>query len=174
VIAARIRAATADDALAIAEVHVEGWAWGYRDLLPVEVIGAQTVVDRRAQWAKVLAQDPEREACLVAEADESIVGFVSFGPAEADEHEPPPNAGEVYALYLRETTKGTGVGGALLTEAVGRLREAGCPCAVLWVLETNERARRFYEHAGWVPDGLVASHRFECGDRPIVRYAVDL
>jgi len=33
------------------------------------------------------------------------------------------------------------------------LRRAGFDEAVLWVLETNVRARRFYEIAGWKPDG---------------------
>jgi RimJ/RimL family protein N-acetyltransferase len=26
--------------------------------------------------------------------------------------------------------------------------------ALLWVLEDNPRARRFYERAGWAPDGV--------------------
>jgi ribosomal protein S18 acetylase RimI-like enzyme len=33
------------------------------------------------------------------------------------------------------------------------LRCRGFDEAVLWVLETNERARRFYEKAGWKTDG---------------------
>jgi len=36
---------------------------------------------------------------------------------------------------------------------VDRLREDGRAEAVLWVLATNERARRFYAAAGWRPDG---------------------
>jgi hypothetical protein len=33
------------------------------------------------------------------------------------------------------------------------LRALGHEQAVLWVLEDNPRARRFYEIAGWSPDG---------------------
>ena len=33
--------------------------------------------------------------------------------------------------------------------------------ALLWVLEDNPRARRFYERAGWAPDGVrKAEERF--------------
>ncbi|WP_430787700.1 hypothetical protein [Actinoplanes sp. G11-F43] len=35
------------------------------------------------------------------------------------------------------------------------LTEFRHPAAILWVLESNARARRFYEAAGWVPDGAV-------------------
>ncbi len=44
----------------------------------------------------------------------------------------------------------------------------------LWVLETNERARRFYEVAGWKHDGTVTSERVDCEMRPTVRYRVEL
>ena len=33
------------------------------------------------------------------------------------------------------------------------MQRAGFNEAVLWVLETNERARRFYEKVGWKTDG---------------------
>jgi len=44
----------------------------------------------------------------------------------------------------------------------------------MWVLETNDLARHFYEKAGWIWDGTTSEHRFDCGNRPIVRYASDL
>ena len=44
----------------------------------------------------------------------------------------------------------------------------------LWVLETNERARRFYETAGWVHDGTVTSEHVDCEMRPTIRYRVEL
>lgn len=37
--------------------------------------------------------------------------------------------------------------------AVDSLRALGMRGAILWVLESNARARRFYERAGWRPDG---------------------
>jgi len=37
--------------------------------------------------------------------------------------------------------------------AANRLRPAGFADVTLWVLEGNTRARRFYELAGWIPDG---------------------
>jgi hypothetical protein len=45
---------------------------------------------------------------------------------------------------------------------------------MLWVLESNDRARGFYERGGWVWDGTVGDHLIECANYPIVRYARDL
>jgi len=47
----------------------------------------------------------------------------------------------------------TGTGRSLMSCAVATLSEAGYQQAVLWVLAANDRARRFYEKAGWLPDG---------------------
>jgi RimJ/RimL family protein N-acetyltransferase len=40
-----------------------------------------------------------------------------------------------------------------MTHAVRALHEAGLDDITLWVLEGNERARRFYEACGFQPDG---------------------
>lgn len=48
---------------------------------------------------------------------------------------------------------GTGIGRRLMTAALTSLVEAGFTRATLWVLDTNERARRFYEAGSWRPDG---------------------
>ena len=44
-----------------------------------------------------------------------------------------------------------------MNAALRRLADAGFREAVLWVLETNEAAQRFYEAGGWQPDGSVKS-----------------
>jgi ribosomal protein S18 acetylase RimI-like enzyme len=59
-------------------------------------------------------------------------------------------------------------------DAVGDLRSRGFRTATLWVLESNDRARRFYELAGWKPDGTTASERIDCALLPTVRYRTDL
>jgi len=36
---------------------------------------------------------------------------------------------------------------------VAKVKTRGCGEAILWVLDTNVRAQRFYEKAGWCADG---------------------
>jgi RimJ/RimL family protein N-acetyltransferase len=61
-----------------------------------------------------------------------------------------------------------------MSAAVRSLDAAGFTCATLWVLETNDRARRFYTHLGWEPDGAVRDE--VVGEAPIrdVRYRYPL
>jgi ribosomal protein S18 acetylase RimI-like enzyme len=81
-----------------------------------------------------------------------VVGFVTFGPSrDADT----VGLGEIYALYVDPGRYEAGVGRTLMAHARRRLKEQGFEAAVLWVLLGNERAARFYEREGWVPDGAV-------------------
>jgi GNAT superfamily N-acetyltransferase len=102
-----------------------------------------------------------------------LVGFAAFGIA-ADPATSPEGSGEVHAIYVDESVAGTGVGRELFAAATDGLRELGYPSAFLWVLATNERARRFYEKAGWSWDGAESTHQFDCANEPIVRYVTDL
>lgn len=65
----------------------------------------------------------------------------SQGPARGD--------GYVQALYVRPAYMGQGAGSALLQAAEEGLRAMGYRTAFLYVLDTNEKARRFYEKQGY-------------------------
>jgi GNAT superfamily N-acetyltransferase len=87
----------------------------------------------------------------VAEEDGRVLGFASTGPSR--DEEAPPKTAEVSTIYLAPELVGTGLGRPLFAHAVEDLRDQGYVRVELWVLTTNDRARRFYEHAGWRADG---------------------
>jgi ribosomal protein S18 acetylase RimI-like enzyme len=164
----RIREAEPKDARAIAEVHVGSWRAAYRGQLTDEYLDDLRVEDRLDQNRRTLEEPRAGWRTWVAEEDGRVTGFAVTGPSEdADAQD---KTGEVYAIYLDPEQVGTGLGRALFEHAVGDLRERGFTEATLWVLETNERARRFYEVAGWKPDGTETSERVDCEMRPTVRY----
>lgn len=167
-----IRAATPKDARGIAEVHVASWHWAYRDDLPASALEGRTVEDRERMWSEWFASREPAADVLVAVEDGSIVGFSGFGVSRDDgAYEV---TGEIRTIYLLEEAVGKGIGRDLFARANERLRALGYQRATLWVLETNERSRRFYEKAGWIWDGTTSAHQFECANLPIVRYATDL
>jgi GNAT superfamily N-acetyltransferase len=139
-----IRPGRAEDARAVARVHVETWQQAYDHVFPRERLDAISVEDRVRFW--------QPETSLVADVAGTIVGFVSVGPSRD-----PDADGELYAIYVHPTHWGTGVGRALMEAGEERLRELGHRDVILWVLADNPRARRFYEAAGWFLDGTERS-----------------
>jgi GNAT superfamily N-acetyltransferase len=85
-------------------------------------------------------------------------------PADARD-ERLPNFGELMALYVDPAHVGTGVGRLLIAAAWERLRGLGVAGALLWVLEANARARRFYERDGWSFDQGCRTETF--GRQPV-------
>jgi GNAT superfamily N-acetyltransferase len=167
----QIRDATVDDADAVALVHVHGWQWGYRGLLPDEYLDGLSAERRAEQWRSWLLE-PGRTRTRLAEEDGACVGFAVSGPSRdpgADD-----DTGEVYAIYVEEEVSGTGVGTELLGSAVAWLTERGFARATLWVLEGNARARRFYEREGWALDGAAKSEPREDFTMDEVRYEMSL
>jgi GNAT superfamily N-acetyltransferase len=168
-----VRDATDSDARAIAEVHVASWRWAYRDQLPADYLEALSVDDREAMWTAWFLSDERRAAVLVASrSDGRVVGFANAGPSRDGDAR--SSTGELRAIYVLQEVQGTGVGSQLLEESLERMVMAGFERATLWVLETNDLGRRFYEWKGWSWDGTVSDHQFECANLPIVRYARDI
>ena len=82
--------------------------------------------------------------------------------------------GEIAAIYaLPEASGAAASAGRLLAYGLGELRRRGLSPVLLWVLVANERARRFYERAGFHADG--AGRGFEVGGAtlPEMRYRHD-
>jgi len=94
-----------------------------------------------------------------------VVGYASFGPETDVLNTPWPHpltadgeggrVAELYALYVRPAWWSTGTGRALLGKVLARTAAAGYESITLWVLRDNQRARRFYERAGFAPDGAT-------------------
>ena len=171
-----LREARSGDELAVAEVHVRAWQEAYQGLIPAEFLDALDPRERAARYT-FEAGDPAAPTTVLAVVSEEgpggdpsltncgevrsgsppgpgerIAGFVTFGPSrDADAQ----GFGEVYALYVDPDRYQGGVGRLLMAEARRRLRAAGFTAAILWVLQGNTRASRFYEREGWTPDGAT-------------------
>jgi GNAT superfamily N-acetyltransferase len=151
-----IRRAQAADALGVATVHVRSWQAAYKGLLPDEYLDQLDVEARRVGWTQTIAEaDWPRTGTLVAtEANGHVVGFAHVGPARDDDVDPSV-VGELAAIYLLPGVWGSGVGRRLMLAAVNVLRDAAFGDAILWVLDGNDRAQRFYEIGGWQLDGAA-------------------
>ena len=162
----QIRRARLEDAAAIAAVHVRTWQAAYEHVFGAERLAALDLSAREG-LARHYATDDDYDA-FVAEDDGRIVGFVSTGAPE-DEAE----QRELFAIYVLPDAWGTGAATALMGAAVEAMRARGAADAILWVLDDNPRARRFYEREGWHADGSAESEYLGL-NVPLVRYRITL
>ena len=149
----RVRPATLADAGLVAVVHVESWRSTYRGLVPNKYLDSLSIDRRRAVWEKLLGEASANQGVLVLEDNDSVVGFCHFSPTRDDDAV--AATGEITAFYLLASHWGRGGGSRLLAAAVHALAASGFKRATLWVLDGNERARRFYEKHGWRADSSV-------------------
>ena len=150
-----IRPAQMQDVPEIAVVHVRSWQAAYRGLLPQAYLDGLDPAQRIGQWERSLsAADWSHGGTLVADAGGRLSGFVSYGPAR-DDGADSRRAGEIYAIYLVPAAWDEGIGRQLMAAALDRLGEAAFDQVILWVLDSNARARRFYEAGGWLADGAA-------------------
>ena len=155
----------------MARIHVRGWQHAYRGHLPASVLDSLSIERREEGWRGRLSGGPDHGA-FVAEREGRVVGFAQVGPPmDAGEVE---GTGQLYTIYVDPDQIGTGVGRALMGRAVAELRRRGFGSAYLWVLGSNDRARRFYERAGWRADGGAKVETMEGAELHEVRYRVDL
>jgi GNAT superfamily N-acetyltransferase len=150
---ALVRRAVPEDAEAIAALHIQSWQIAYRGQLPdqyLDQLGEQ-LSQRSEFWRAQISTPPtSNNEIWVVDTETRVDAFAAIGPArEAD----PNVTGEFYAIYVDPNRWGHSLGRTLFTHATGRLRALGYSMAILWVLESNARARRFYEIAGWSLDG---------------------
>lgn len=167
-----VRRADGSDAESIAEVHVRSWQGAYRGLLPDDYLQSLSVERRTRMWTHILA-DPRVDVFVALNAQGQIVGFATLQVSR--DSDAVKATGEVTAIYVLPSEWGRGIGRALMEAALKRARERGFRCVTLWVLAANNRARRFYEKAGFVRDGAektdTLSHSIVLQE---VRYRIDL
>jgi ribosomal protein S18 acetylase RimI-like enzyme len=147
-----VRHAVPGDATALALVHVRTWQAAYAGLIPQDYLDSLDPAQRETRWQRWLDEVRPPSAVLVSEGSGDVpAGFVAMQPSR----DPGADAatGEITAIYLLPSHQGRGAGRELMAAAVDHLTASGFLRATLWVLETNVVARRFYEAAGWLPDG---------------------
>jgi diamine N-acetyltransferase len=152
-----IRRAGPSDADTLYAIHRESAITAYVHIFPPDRYPFPDA-EMRAHW--VASLDDDETDVVIAERDARPVGFAGVSP------------GWLKNLFVVPDEWGRGAGGALHDEAV-RLLLAKDSGARLWVLEENERARRFYERRGWEFDGERRPSEFP-PHPPALRYVLDL
>jgi GNAT superfamily N-acetyltransferase len=145
-----VRRARAEDAAAIAAVHVQSWREAYRGIVPQPYLDRLSLAAHERQWRATLA---DGGWAFVAEWEGRLVGLASGGPSRRRRD----ITGELYVLYLLRACHGRGIGRALFDASHYQLARCGHRGLLVWVLADNP-ARGFYERLGGelAGEGMVA------------------
>ena len=145
----RYRSPTIDNVESAARCHMECWREAYTGVIPRERLAALLSIERfRDLWQRMIK---EGRLVTIAVDQDSVIGFANAGSA----WEPGVDVDvQLFAINVRQSYWGTGVGQRLLDEAIGD-REA-----FLWVFRDNARARAFYVRNGFQPDGAERTEPF--------------
>ena len=149
-------------------MHVRSWQAAYRGQVPDSYLEGLSVAKRGLMWTEILKD--QMRGVLVAEDEARIVGFSSFGPVR-DEGENRLLTGEIYSIYVLEEFWKRGIGRTLMENSLTALERDGFGSVKVWVLETNQRARSFYEKFGFKTDGLRKTEKREDFELREIRYS---
>ena len=134
----RIKLVTQADMMQAAIIHSESWMESHRDVCSPEFLASHTP-DRQKRF---LESQIAKGAQLYMLTDGKPVGIVSV------------HGSLIENLYVLPSEQNKGYGTQLLTFAVGQCKES----PVLWILSTNDGAKRLYERNGFRPTGNIVKH----------------
>lgn len=143
----KIRHAKPSDLELIADIQTQSWQDIYADGFPADYLVNQLPQNLKRHWNEVEIR-PE-DLVLVAE-DDGVVGFIAIwcrpGPY-------------IENLHLKPAKRCQGLGSSLLKSAARHLIRQGHKSAYLWVVQSNQRAVRFYgRHGGIQTVRQINSH----------------
>lgn len=111
-----VRKAKIKDARSILDVNIKSWQDTYKDILPIDYLN--NLCSNSEDYKKAIEKNEQKikdyDNFYVAEIDNKIVGFCSFGISKKDLK---PSAGEIYALYVDKKYHGLGIGKELFSQS---------------------------------------------------------
>ena len=167
-----IRSVESKDAAQIAEVHVKTWQCAYKGQIPDKYLDSLSIQKRTKSWKKQIEEPQRGIHTLVAEIDSLVVGWCTVGIN--DDEDASPKTGRLFGIYVHPDFMGKGCGTKLMENGLNLLKQDGYKKATLWVLDTNEKAREWYESKGWKIEGKTKIDKRDNFDLKETRYVIEL
>ncbi|WP_425446498.1 N-acetyltransferase family protein [Dethiothermospora halolimnae] len=140
-----IRKAVKEDAKEIININHKTWRIAYRGIVSQEFMDKRDkkINDKITKMSKQIKNNQVN--ILVAEEDEKVIGFVSYGKSRENRYE-----SEVYAIYVLKEYQKRGVGKKLIKKVIENLIKENYSNIIIWCLKDN-KYKKFYEEVGGQP-----------------------
>ena len=130
-----------DDVYAISKIYEESWKYAYKNIIP------QSFLDTipSGKWAAHINRKEMHSLVVINE--KKYIGTLSFCKSRWNKFS---DYGEIVSIYFLPEYMHMGYGSELLDRGMEELKLMGHKRILLWVLEENKNARRFYEKHGFL------------------------
>ncbi len=139
-----IRPASMTDAAEIARVQTSSWQTSYRGILPDSVLDTMNPERRVSMRREILLDSDALNLVAYDSTHRDLVGFCNAGPSRREGSA----VGELYEIYIVDRAKRFGLGRDMFEHVTDWCRANWMSKMIVWVLENNHHARRFYEAMG--------------------------
>jgi len=157
----QIRTALTTDSRALAQIQVDSYQTAYRGIFPDEILDSFSYTEQEQDWQDWM-REKSSDQLLVAETE--IGEIIGYALARAGNTKLAPYDGEVMALHVRTDFQHRGIGRALFMESARGLQASGSLSLLVWVLELNHPAIRFYQRMGGKATGRQVLELEKDGD----------
>ena len=138
-----IRSAGMNDAAEIAHVQTSSWQTSYRGILPDSILDTMNAA-RRVSMRREILLDGNLNLVAFDSTHRDLVGFCNAGPSRREG----AAVGELYEIYIVDRAKRFGLGREMFECVTDWCRANRMSQMIVWVLDNNHHARRFYEAMG--------------------------
>jgi ribosomal protein S18 acetylase RimI-like enzyme len=154
----KIRRATINDSMGIAQVQVDSYRTAYAGIFSSAYLEHFTYEDQAQDWYDWMMNKP-RDLLFVAQSESGeIVGYALGRPGRTAIE---PFDCELLALHVRQEFQQQGIGKSLLVKMAEQFQAQGCTSMMVWVLAKNP-AVAFYEKMG---GKQIGKQEVEVGER---------
>lgn len=134
-----------ENLLEIGKLYESSWKYAYKGILPQDYLDHIPM----GQWVDSINGAGLNSLVLIDQG--RIIGTASFCKSRWEMYS---DYGEVVSIYFLPDYIGKGYGRLLLGKCIEELKQSGFNKVLLWVLEDNHRARKFYEKYGFIYSGI--------------------
>lgn len=164
-----IREATIDDSARIAEIEVVSSRYAYKNIVSDECLYKDLSVENRIPVYKNWITAKRFDVYIYEDSGTGMIkGMMGIGMCEDDDKK---EAYELHYLYVDPDYLRMGVGSEMMRYFEQKGKDKGCLEFIVWVLEENEMARRFYEKNNYFLDGKEKV--FKRWNKREIRYVKD-
>ena len=137
-----IRKAKYDDIETIVDINIKDWKKVYKGIIDDEILDN---LDKNKKIEK-MRKHYNTENIIIAEKNKNILGYCRYNDNAVYKNSNIDS--EIIAIYVDYDNLGNGVGRKLVEYVMTDLKNKRKNKMIIWCLEKNKNARRFYEKMG--------------------------